>query len=49
MNGTYIHELDAFYRLSRDGITVDEGDNPFSFSFIVSTNLKSTISCYLSG
>ena len=49
MNGTYIHGSNAFYRLSRDGITVDEGDTPFSFSFIVSTNLKSTISCYLSG
>ena len=49
MNGTYIHGSDAFYRLSRDGITVDEGDTPFSFSFIVSTNLKSKISCYLSG
>ena len=49
MNGTYIHGSNAFYRLSRDGITIDEGDTPFSFSFIVSTNLKSKISCYLSG
>lgn len=49
MNGTYIHGSNAFYRLSRDCITVDEGDTPFSFSFIVSTNLKSTISYYLSG
>ena len=49
MNGIYIHGSDAFYRLSRDCITVDEGNNPFSFSFIVSTNLKSKISYYLSG
>ena len=46
MNGTYIHGSDAFGYVS---ITVDEGDTPFSFSFIVSTNLKSKISCYLSG
>ena len=49
MNGTYIHGSNAFYRLSCDCITADEGDTPFPFSFIVSTNLKSKISYYLSG